>query len=256
VWWALLAAALSGLSLLANVGQRGLLLRGSGHQHGWRALVSWCLQGAFIGQVVPAGGDVLRTVEVAGRSGAGPALAAVAAGRVSGAVAMGVWGLADALLGISSTGRTMLIVMDLFVVSLTAAYVVARWSEPFTDVVSQRWTSPPLCGLRSFTGAFHDYRERPGLLLRSLTVGLVGWGVNLCAVEAFAPSGGGDAPWSMLAVAVPAMLVAGLFALSVNGVGVREGAFVGVLVASGVTPRCPLSLTATSRMGRTRSLRP
>jgi len=60
--------------------------------------------------------------------------------------------------------------------------------------------------------------------------------VNLSAVEAFAHSAGVDAPWTLLAVAVPAMLVAGLFPLSVNGVGVREGALVGVLVASGVTP--------------------
>jgi uncharacterized membrane protein YbhN (UPF0104 family) len=236
VRWALLAVALSGLSLLANVGQWGLLLRGTGHEHRWRALVSWYLQGAFVGQVVPAGGDVLRTLKVARGSGAGPALAAVAAGRMSGAVAMGVWGLAGALLGFSSTGRTTLMVMVLFVVFLTAAGVVALWSQPLTDAFSQRWRSPPFRGLRSFTGAFHDYREQPGLLVRCLTVGLVGWAVNLWAVEAFAHSAGVEAPWSLLAVAIPAMLVAGLFPLSVNGVGVREGALVGVLVASGVTP--------------------
>ena len=234
--WTILAVALSGLSLLANVGQWGLPLRGTGHAYRWGALVSWYLQGAFVGQAVPAGGDVLRTLEVARGSGAGPALAAVAAGRMSGAVAMGVWGLAGALVGVSSTGRTMIVVMALFVVFLTAACVVALWSHPVTGVVAQRWTLPPLRGLRSFTGAFHDYRERASLLLRCLIVGLVGWGVNLCAVEAFAHSAGVDAPWSLVAVAVPAMLVAGLFPLSVNGVGVREGALVGVLVASGVTP--------------------
>jgi uncharacterized membrane protein YbhN (UPF0104 family) len=38
VRWALLAVALSGLSLLANVGQWGLLLRGTGHEHRWRFL--------------------------------------------------------------------------------------------------------------------------------------------------------------------------------------------------------------------------
>jgi uncharacterized membrane protein YbhN (UPF0104 family) len=235
VGWALLAVALSGLSLLANVGQWGLLLRGTGHELRWRTLVSWYLQGAFVGQVVPAGGDVLRTVETARGCGAGPALAAVAAGRMTGAVAMGVWGLAGALLDVSSTGATMLVVMVLFVVLLMAACAVALWSHQVAGAVTQRWTWPSLRRLRSFTQAFHDYRERPGLLCRCMIVALIGWGVNLCAVEAFAHSAGVDAPWTLFAVAVPAMLVAGLFPLSVNGVGVREGALVGVLLASGVT---------------------
>jgi len=232
--WVILGIVLSGASLLANVGQWSILLRGTGRHLPWPTLTRWYLQGVFVGQVVPAGGDVVRTVEAARVTSTAPALAAVAGGRMTGALAMALCGVAGAIIELSTTGRTLLVANSLFAMFMIAAWAVALESHP---VVTALWRGRGRLtrAVRSFTGSFDDYRRRPLLLTRCLIVGIIGWAVNLWALQALAQSTGLHPRWTLLAVALPTTLIAGLFPLTLNGVGVREGVLVGLLVASGET---------------------
>ena len=229
--WVIRGVALSAVSMFANVAQWGMLLRGTGHPLLWRTLTGCYLRGLCVGQVVPEGGDLLRTVEVGRVTGAGAALAAVGAGRMTGAVAMALGGVAGAAVELPTTGLPMLAGGLALVALLGVGGTVALWLPRVLRPVRGDGMAVRL--VHSLAGALDAYRRRPRLLLRCLLTAAGGWLVNLCALQAFALAVGLHMRFSLLAVAVPATLIAGLFPLTVNGLGVREGVMVGVLVAGG-----------------------
>ena len=208
-----------------------MLLRGTGHRLLWRTLTGCDLRGLCVGQLVPEGGDLLRTVEVGRVTGAGAALAAVGAGRMTGAVAMALGAVAGAAVELPTTGLPMLAGGLAFAALLAAGWIVALWCPRALRPARGDGLAVRLVG--SLAGALDAYRRRPRLLLRCLLVGVGAWAVNLGALQAVALGVGLHVRFSLLAVAVPATLISGLFPFTVNGLGVREGVMVGVLVAGG-----------------------
>ena len=232
--WVGVALVLSAASLGCNVASWGVLLRDTGNRLTWTRLTSWYVEGAFVGQAVPEGGDLTRTVEAAGPAGVGPALAAVAGGRMAGALAMALFGTAGALAELPTLGAAMAAGMAIFSILLVVACAVALWSETALRALSRR-RLVPLGAVASASEAFGVYRRRPRLLVRCMGAAAVGWMVNLCALEAFGQAAGSAPRMTLLAVALPATLVAGLFPFSINGLGVREGVMIGILVRGGMT---------------------
>lgn len=239
VGWAALGLVLTGLALLSSVVEWGVLLRGTGHRLAWSSLSSWYLQGLFVGQVLPAGvgGDALRAVEVGKVTGHGNALASLAGSRMAGTLGMAAWGVAGAVLLRAWMGTAGIIGACVFAVFMVVAWVLALGADRVVRRLvghECRWRKRAATLLHPFTGAFHAYRRVPRVLVQSMLIGAVGWGINLCALELFAKALGIQADWSLFAVAIPITLLATLAPFSMNGLGLREGVLVGLLAHVGV----------------------
>jgi len=239
VGWAALGLALTGLALLSSVVEWGVLLRGTGHRLAWSSLSSWYLQGLFVCQVLPAGvgGDALRAVEVGKVTGHGHALASLAGSRMAGTLGMAVWGVAGAVLLRAWMGTAGIIGACVFAVFMVVAWVLALGADRVVRRLRGqecRWRKRAANALHPFTGAFHAYRRVPRVLVQSMLIGAVGWGINLCALAIFAKALGIHADWSLFAVAIPITLLATLAPFSMNGLGLREGVLVGLLAHVGV----------------------
>lgn len=232
--WLALGVALSAVSLYCNVVSWGVLLRDTQRSLTWTQLTSWYVEGTFVGQAVPGGGDLTRAVEAARPAGAGPAVAAVLGGRMASALAMAVIGTAAAIIELPRLGAGIAIGMALFTFLLLAACAVALWSENALHRLSNR-RFLPIRAVVAASDTFGTYRRRARLLARCIFAATLGWLVNLGALEAFARAAGSAPSVSLLAVALPATLVAGLFPFSINGLGVREGVMIGILVRGGMT---------------------
>lgn len=253
--WVTLALALTAIAILASVFEWGVLLRSSAglgvnnpvaaaehghHRHlfSWGRLSSSYLQSLFFSQLLPAGvgGDAMRTVEMGKVVGHGKILASLAGSRMAGTLGMAFWGLAAAVLLRSWVGTGSMIGASVFAGVMVLAWTGALLADRLLGRhYFQRSTRVFIRTLHSFGHTFASYRRHPHAIVQCIVVGAAGWGVNIFALDLFAKAIGVDISWTVFAVVIPLTLVATLTPFSVNGLGVREGVLVGMLVHAGVS---------------------
>ncbi len=237
--WAMLALVLTALAVLGSVLEWGLLLRGAGGRVGWHYLGNWYMKGLFINQVVPAGvgSDAARAVQVGRRVGIAPVIASLVGSRMAGMLGMAFWGLAGAVVlntgfrtndvvGFAVFSGLMLVTWGL---ALVAGPLLARIrGDVRTD---KSWRTHELTEhLASFLGALGRYRGAPRALVLTILAATIGWGVNLLSLEAFSRALGHDISWGVFALALPIALLVTFIPISANGIGLREGVLVFLLV--------------------------
>ncbi|HEY6539022.1 MAG TPA: lysylphosphatidylglycerol synthase transmembrane domain-containing protein [Candidatus Dormibacteraeota bacterium] len=235
--WALLALFLAGLSVLASILEWGALVRGAGKMLGWRYLGGWYMKGLFINQVLPAGvgSDAVRAVQVGKVAGHGPVIASLVGSRMAGTLGMGLWGLLGAvvlntvfrvpgLIGFAGLSGVMLLG---WVLALGAERLFARvlGKEP----AALGWRLH-LQRIGPFLRSLARYRGTPGALTCSIAAGGLGWGLNLLSMEAFSQALGYNISWEVFALALPVALLVTFIPISANGIGIREGVLVFLLV--------------------------
>ncbi|HEX3606795.1 MAG TPA: lysylphosphatidylglycerol synthase transmembrane domain-containing protein [Candidatus Dormibacteraeota bacterium] len=201
---------------------------------GWRRLASVFLRATFIGQALPTGvgGDAVRTVEVGRALGYGNALGSVVASHLMGLVAMACWAVAGSLFvsGLPTTSARIL--ASAFLVAVTAVALAAlNVDRVLRRLRGGRRGTRVLVELGQCLGA---YRRRRRLLASAFAVCLAGWALSLASMVLFAHALGADAGWQIFALAVPLSLAATLLPISINGFGLREGIFVGVVAHAGI----------------------
>lgn len=239
------ALGLTCLAVLASVAEWGVLIRTTRHSEPthsslftWPRLISQYLQSLFFTQVIPAsvGGDAVRTVEMGRHVGHSKVLASLAGSRMAGMAGMAVWGLAAAVLLRDLLGKGVLIA-----IAALAGVIIIIWCSALSSdrIAPHRlvWRVSKRMGhaLHAFTVAFGSYRRHPHAVAQCLLVGTVGWGINLFALAFAARAIGVDLSWTVLAVFIPLGLLSALLPISVNGLGVREGVLVALLVSTGVS---------------------
>ena len=85
--------------------------------------------------------------------------------------------------------------------------------------------------VRPFSSAFEGYRGRPLRTVgRSIAAGIAAWGFNLFSMDSFSLALHNHASWSVFALILPVALLATFIPISANGIGVREGLIVLLLV--------------------------
>lgn len=253
--WASLAVVLTAIACLASVFEWGILLRSSaglgvrnpvvalGNRHqknlfSWTRLSSSYLQSLFFSQLLPAGvgGDAMRTVEMGKVVGHGKILASLAGSRMAGTLGMACWGLAAAVLLRGWIGIGSLVGACVFAAVMMLAWVAALAADRLMGRhFFERSSRAFLRTLHAFGQTFSGYRRHPHAIVQCILVGAAGWGVNIIALDLFARAIGVDISWTVFAVAIPITLVATLTPFSVNGLGIREGVLVGMLVHAGVS---------------------
>lgn len=235
--WALLALALAGLSVLASILEWGALVRGAGKMLGWRYLGGWYMKGLFINQVLPAGvgSDAVRAVQVGKVAGHGPVIASLVGSRMAGTLGMALWGLLGAvvmhnvfrvpgLIGFACFSGVMLICWAL---ALGAERLFARVLRK--DPAEFGWRVH-LQRIGPFLRSLANYKGTPGALSCSIVAGGLGWGLNLLSMEAFSKALGYTISWEVFALALPVALLVTFIPISANGIGIREGVLVFLLV--------------------------
>jgi len=236
--WAILAVVLATLSVASSILEWGVFLRWTGHPLDWSFLGSWYLKGLFVNQVLPAGvgSDAMRALRMGRITGHGAMVASLVASRMAGTLGMALWGLCAAVLL-----RDLLHVPEfagfvVFAAWMMVAWVLALLAETVRLRIPEHRTVSHAIGraLHPFTATFERYRCKPSIIVASIAAGTFGWGLNLFSMEAFSLALGGHVSWEVFAVALPIALMATFIPISANGIGVREGLFVVLLLRTHV----------------------
>lgn len=239
VRWLAAALAVTCLSVSGTALIWGLLVRAAGVEMSWREVTAWSARSLFAGQLLPAGtgGDAVRGLAVGRMAGGGQALASIALARVCGALGMAMWGVAGAMLLAPALGPAVVAVACVVALALVISLVLALYADRVIRPLGRSRMAPLRrvhTWVTPFSTALSRYRMRMGLMIQCFLLGTAAWGLNLAAMVLLAHSVGIDAGWQVFAVTIPLTLTATLMPLSANGVGVREGLLVGLLVHAGV----------------------
>ena len=237
--WALLAMALAGLSVLASILEWGVLLRGAGIRIGWHYLGDWYMKGLFINQVLPAGigSDAVRAVQVGRKVGHGPVIASLVGSRMAGTLGMAFWGLGGAVVISTVSHTTDVVGFAVFSGLMLLAWGLALVAELLFAKIRGRerpqrtWRTHHLTErFAVFLRSLGRYRGAPTALMLSILAGGIGWGLNVLSMEAFSRALGYDISWGVFALALPVALLVTFIPISANGIGLREGVLVFLLV--------------------------
>lgn len=236
--WVVLAVGLAALSVVASVAEWGVLLRGSGNRLDWTFLGSWYLKGLFVNQVTPAGvgSDAMRALQVGKVTGHGPMVASLVASRMAGTLAMSWWALAAAVISRDRLNIPAVTGFVVFAAAMIIAWVLALVAELVRRRIPEHRTLLHAMGLfvRPFTRAFERYRGHPHTFGLSISAGIVAWGLNLFSMAAFSLALHAYVSWSVFALVLPIALLVTFVPISANGIGVREGLVVVLLVQAHV----------------------
>ncbi|MGQ0743057.1 MAG: lysylphosphatidylglycerol synthase transmembrane domain-containing protein [Acidimicrobiales bacterium] len=207
---------------------------------GFGSLLSHSLAGQFVSNFLPSsvGGDVLRAARLSQRddvSGA-TAFASVLLERLSGIVALPVITLValaanPALVGLGWPGRLALAVSLATLVGLVCLLSVLaspRLAGRLAD--GSRW----LRLAAAVTSGVSRLRARPRMAASILATAAAYQMAIVAASWAGAQALGLDVGWTAIMAFVPVVAIAQILPLSLNGIGVREGAFVVLLAPLGV----------------------
>jgi len=236
--WVALAVGLAAASVVASIAEWGVLLRGTGHRLDWSFLGSWYLKGLFVNQITPAGvgSDAMRALRIGKRTGHGPMVASLVASRLAGTLAMSWWALAAAILARDRLDIPAVTGFVIFAAAIIVAWVLALVAELVRRRIPERRSVSHAVGrfVRPFTSAFERYRGHLYTVGRSIAAGIVAWGLNLFSMAAFSVALHADVSWSVFALVLPIALLATFIPISANGIGVREGLLVLLLVGAHV----------------------
>ena len=238
--WLAAGVALAAGAFLTAILEWGVWLRAAGGRVTWGMVTSWQAQSVFLSSLLPtgAGGDALRAVEAVRATGIGRGLASLVGSRLAGHTGMAAWGVAGALLlrG-GSLGTVALVAVAAWVALVGVAWAGALCAAPVVRRLGghRRRTVRRLAGFaRPLTDAMSWYRGRTGVVAISVAAGVAGWGLHLLSLEALGRSVGVDVSPAIFALLVPLALLVTLVPITVNGMGVREGVLVALLMRYGV----------------------
>ncbi len=227
------AIVLGALAQASAFPQWVVLLRDRG-MLGWRRLASVFLRATFIGQALPTGvgGDAVRAVEVGRTVGYGQALGSVIASHLMGLLAMGCWAVAGSLFVSGLPAGTARILASAFLVVATLLALAALNSDRLLRRCrGAHRVTRALVEMGQCLGSYRQERRR---LLYAFAVCIAGWALSLVSMVLFARSIGAHAGWQVFALAIPVSLAATLLPVTINGFGIREGVFVGILAHTGI----------------------
>jgi glycosyltransferase 2 family protein len=187
-----------------------------------------------VGHVVPGGfgGDASLTIELGTEDGHGPVLASLIASRLAGCIAMAAWSVVGAAFLAPHLG-----VGPVLVTASVLAAVLGAAALALSSRAPRRWGR-----LAELTLALRAHRSQKCRVAAAFAAAAAGWAVNLVALEAFARSVGAAVPWPVLAVSLPAALTVTVLPVSINGLGLREGVLVALLLHAGVLPATAAAL--------------
>ncbi|MCC6300285.1 MAG: flippase-like domain-containing protein [Anaerolineales bacterium] len=209
--------------------------------------------GSFFSMFLPtaAGGDVARIYESSRRGMVGTkAVSTVLLDRVIGLISLVVISIAALMAGYRYTGESALIYL---VLGVASAFVVA-WRLFFNPAFMSRWKGVfrlPLLArtepsVRKLYQSLYDLQLRRGLLLSTLAISIFAQIIEISSAIFLARALGIDAQDFYFFIFIPLIWLITMAPISLNGLGVREGAFAFFFGQIGVLSTVSVSLSLLS----------
>jgi glycosyltransferase 2 family protein len=234
----LLGIGLTGLGLMCGVRAWGWAVGATGSRVALPHLASWYLQGVFVGQVTPtgAGGDATRALRLGRIIGHGPGVASMTASRIASGTSMALWGFIGALVARLEFGVPVILAAFAYLTAMIAACWLALGAHTTAGALrgsNRRLLSSIGRLISPVTEALQGFRRAPVALGLCLGLAVVGCLLNIFAMQTFGAAVGVHQPAAIFAVAIPISLIATMAPFAINGIGLREGVMVGLLVHLG-----------------------
>ena len=203
-----------------------------------RRLGSLYLQGLFVGQVTPAGGggDATRAIAMSREIGAGAGVASTAVSRLATGAAMAVCGVGGVLAARALDSTQLLAAAGALLLVIVAAVSALVVAHRYTGTLARSRFRPvarAAAAVHPVAESVRSMRRAPRAVAWCATLALLAWVLHLLALQTFAAAVGVHQPIGIFAVVVPLSLLATLAPFSVNGIGLREGVLVGLLIHLG-----------------------
>lgn len=233
----------SAVSLLTAIGCSLLrwqrLLVGQGIHAPWRHLFGTFMIGRFFGAVTPGGLGLggYRIYDIARHTGkTARAVASIGIEMVLGNLAVGIVALLSCFFGMRYVGAPGLAMLAAVFGGLIAVTFTILWRPRLVRMLSERLPAAVRQRLQNMVDAVCAYEGKGGLLAQSelLAVGTHAFNgiIYVCAAKGL----GVDLPWTELFFVSILQNVAAHVPISINGVGLREAAAVGLYTLVGVPP--------------------
>ncbi len=238
--WVALGVVVSGAAIVLATVRWQRVLRALDHRAELPALLSHYLAGTFVSNFLPTtvGGDVLRVTRLSAGDAERPvAIASVMLERLTGFLVLPFLTLAallgnPALLHLGTATRLALTLSLGTLVALVVILVAATNARVGSRLAGNTsW----LAFARAAHLALDRLRRHPGDTLPVLAAAFAYQLTVILGAWAGAHALGLDLGWSAMMAFVPVVAIAQVLPLSVNGLGLREGVLVLLLVPLGVT---------------------
>ena len=260
--WIALAVALAVAALLLSAWRWERLLRILGPRLGLHAALKVYWVGSLFGNLLPStvGGDVVRLSLVRKRVGLTNATASIAVERLTGLVMLFVVALLALVPGAAATmldQQRWWLFAGLAGVLFAGVLAVALVPQQLTAATGSRVRRrllrfPRILKLldkgQGFAQALLAYRRSPGSLVVTLGLSALFYGILGLFQWALLHAVGAEIGLLQAAIAVPLVILVNLLPISINGLGVTEGAFVLLYSRLGVPAEIALSAAILRRL--------
>lgn len=252
--WMGVALALELLSLLPRVWRWKVLLATQGTRLPLRRLLSTYMVGAFFSNFLPSdvGGDAMRMLRLAQDTRQrADAVSSVLVERLCGLFAVLLLGVA-AVLGnwaMASRSGVALPVLAAFCVFVVGVVLLANLgtSKRWEEHPRRPWFSWAVAKLQRLYASVTAFRQAPGALLQVVALSLLFRLVNVLGLHALSQSLHLSVSFVWMATVLSLTAVVSALPLSLNALGIKEGAYVFFLGMAGVAAPEALALALLAR---------
>ena len=246
--WLPLIYALFLLNTTLSAWKWKMLLAADGVQVPLPRLLSSYLIATFFNLFLPSsiGGDSYRVVDASRHGGAAKSFASVFADRLTGFLALAIWGLLFSALGWSRLPDKRILFLPVLVFGLMAAMVFALVQRTWLVAVWRFLRLDRLQKLDAFLHRFLDslagYHANRALLAKvfgiSLSFQMMAIAIIFCISQALA----WQVPFIYFCIFVPLITLGEALPISIFGIGVRDSLYVFFFAQGGATREQALSL--------------
>ena len=249
VWgWLPLIYALFLLNTTLSARKWQLLLRADGVRAPLGSLLASYLIGTFFNLFLPSsiGGDSYRVVDASRHGGAAKSFASVFADRLTGFLALAIWGLLFSAIGWSRLPDKRILLLPVLVFGLMAGLVFALVQRTWLVAV---WRFLRLDRLPKFDAFLHrfldslaGYHADRRLVAVVFGLSLVFQMIAITTIFCISQALHWDVPFVYFCIFVPLITLGEALPVSIFGIGVRDGLYVFFFAQAGAAREQALAL--------------
>lgn len=225
-----------------------LLLQADGVCVPLSRLLSSYLIGSFFNLFMPSsiGGDAYRVVDTGRHGGSAKSFASVLADRLSGFLALAIWGLLFSAIGWSRLPDKRMLWLPVIVFGLMAAMVFALVQRRMLAAGLRAFRIDRLAKLDAFIHRVLDsiaaYRGDRRLLAKVFGISLTFQMLAITIIFCISRAMGWEVPFIYFCIFVPLITLGEALPISIFGIGVRDGLYVFFFTQGGATREQALSM--------------
>ena len=225
-----------------------LLLKTDGVRVPLKSLLSSYLIGTFFNLFLPSsiGGDSYRVVEASRHGGAAKSFASVFADRLTGFLALAIWGLLFSAVGWSSLPDKRILWLPVLVFGLMAAMVFAlvqrTWLVAVLRLLHFDRLKKPDAFLHRFLDSMAGYHADRALLAKVFSISLFFQMMAMVIIFCISKAMDWHVPFIYFSIFVPLITLGEALPISIFGIGVRDSLYVFFFSQGGASREQALSM--------------